>query len=177
MGRGTIRKRHRCHAFPAQRPSSARVDAHSQRFHLQSHLLQLLPPQSVALDLAFLRRDGGHVQLLLLLGPFLLRLRHDHLEHRLLLQRPLPRPGVLASATLLDGLAQPRLVLEEFLLGFLLYGLDLLSEARRAESGLGVLSTLAIYHVLGGLDASATALAGGAGRGEDQVLGGEGQQS
>ncbi len=132
MGRSAVRKGQRRHALPAQRPPSTRVDAHAKRLHLQSHLLQLLPTQSISLDLALLRRDGSHIQLLLLLGPILLRLRHDRLEHRLLLQRPLPRPGVLSSATLFDGLAQPRLLLAQFLLGLRLDGLDLLTEARSA---------------------------------------------
>ena len=170
VGGRAIRQRQRQHALPAQRPASPRVDAHARRLYLQSHLLQPFPPQSVALVLAFLRGDGEIVQLLLLLGPLVLRHRHDPLELQFLLQRPLLRPVVLASATLLDGLAQPRLLLLQFLLGLRLDVLDLIAQARGAVSGLGVLSQLAVYHVLYGLDASATALAGGACRGEDQVL-------
>ena len=72
---------------------------------------------------ALFRRD----QLLLLLGPILLRLRHYHLEHRLHLQLPLPPPGALASPTLINVLDEPRLLFVQFFLGLCLDSLDLLT--------------------------------------------------
>lgn len=131
-------------AVGAEGATGAAPDADRDALALEAHHLDPLATDAVALVLAGLTAHGLFVELLLLLGPLVLRLGLDLLEQLLLLESARLRSIVLATAALLEDLDDLEVVLGPGVHGLLLDLLDALPEAGGAGSRLGVLPQLAL---------------------------------
>ena len=135
-------------AVGAEGATGTAPDADRDALALEAHHLDPLATDAVALVLPGLAAHGLFVELLLILGPLVLRLGLDLLEHLLLLESARLRSIVLATAALLEDLDDLEVVLGPGVHGLLLDLLDALPEAGGAGSRLGVLPQLAL-HLLG----------------------------
>mmetsp|Transcript_1986 Transcript_1986/g.3728 ORF Transcript_1986/g.3728 Transcript_1986/m.3728 type:complete len:288 (-) Transcript_1986:642-1505(-) len=126
-GHGGAIPRH--HSLATQRLPRTSANAHSRRFHLEPHLFETFPPQSIPLILSALRRHRHVQNFRLLFGPLALRLGQNAFQLGLLFQCPFPTAIVLASPSFLERCMQACLLfgLDLFGLGFDI--LDLFAES------------------------------------------------